>query len=316
MMKKHHYVATGIILMLLLPTLATTILTVKAYDYGHGYASNLYTTNWIQYADHAEQVWTAFTQIANLFEQAGTAYYWFEEYQAWVPCGPAYGEVNNWGHTANQGAVYGQITHDNSEHSVFSTALYVGHGGTLGFYGHSNDPNNPNNPPNPYASFEDIRSLMTSQSSAAFQFVLMWVCLGINTFPAGSSTAWNPLWWSNPPSYPPYTWVGFEDFSPWLYEGMGTYGPYGQENIYRYWLVFFYYYALSGNSIMTALNYASAATGFGSFGSSILGVGYESYWPYHMSIQGVEFHPGYYPGRMAVAGNPLGTYLPTEFYME
>lgn len=296
-----------------------TIPLAKAYDYGYGYSCNLYTTNWIQYGDHAEQVWTAFSQIATLIENMGSAYRWNEVYQGWEYIGPVFGELNNWGSSAYPNNVYNQIYHDNIEHPAFSSVLYVGHGGTQGFYVHSDDPDNQNNPPDPYVSFnsgyENIRSYMTDQQSAAFQFVFMWVCLGGNSSPDGSPSAWNPLWWSDPPSYPAYTWIGFDNFSPWLSEGMGTYGAYGQENIYRYWLVFFYYYATRGYySIMSALNLASVATGFSNYGSSILGAGYESYWPYHQVIQGIHIYPGNYPGNMHVAGDPYNTIFPNSYF--
>ncbi|MEM2098148.1 MAG: hypothetical protein QXU99_00165 [Candidatus Bathyarchaeia archaeon] len=171
---------------------------------------------------------------------------------------------------------------------------------------HSDGPNNASNPPTPYATFADITSHV--QSSPAHRFAFMWACMGGENSPQGSPSAWNPLYWSNPSTYGPYTWIGFDGVSPWLIDGMGTYGAYGQENIYRYWLVFFYYFALQdGNSVMDALDAASVATGFSNYGSSILGTGtYQTYWPYNDT---------WGSGKMHVAGNPLGTYLPTVSYL-
>ena len=132
----------------------------------------------------------------------------------------------------------------------------------------------------------------------------MWVCSGANDPPEGSPSAWNP-YWSNPPAYGPYTWIGFENASPWLIDDMGT-----ENNIYQYWLVFFYYYALiDENSVMDALDLASQATGFQNYGNSILGTGYETWLPWPPG-------PDYFSGRMYVCGDPLGTYLPQDEYIE
>lgn len=144
--------------------------------------------------------------------------------------GYTYGENENWGSSTSNYLVLGQIDHDIAYHSDFSTVLYVGHGTADGFYGYSSG----GTPDLIY--FDDIQS--HTESSAAHQFVFMWVCSGGNNSPDGSPTAWNPLWWSYPPSYPPYTWIGFDDASPWLIDSMNA------NNIYQYWLVFFYYFAL------------------------------------------------------------------------
>lgn len=82
-------------------------------------------------------------------------------------------------------------------------------------------------------------------------------------------------------------------------------------NTFQNWLVFFYYYALSGSySVMDALNLASQATGFQDFGSSVLGGSgrYWSYWPYPPQGPRTE------TGQMHVAGNPFNTYLPKDIY--
>jgi hypothetical protein len=135
--------------------------------------------------------------------------------------------------------------------------------------------------------------------------------MGGNSAPAGSPTAWNPLWWSNPPAYSPYTWIGFNDVSPWLIDQISP------GNTFKNWLVFFYYYVLNGgNSVMAALNLASQATGFANFASSPLGAS-ERYWTYYPYNHPPYYNQsGWWTGRMNVCGNPFGTYLPTVFYME
>jgi len=291
--------ATCVLLLLLSTILITTIPAAKAYDYDWFFASNEYTTNWLQYNDEAEHTWTAFTQIANLFVQKRIYVYY---YGYWFDGGPSYGELNNWGSSRTPWDVYAQIDHDITHHPLFSTVLYVGHGGPDGFYVHTDYPNDPYHTPD-LTSFNVIHS--HTQSSPAHQFVLMWVCMGGENSPQGSPSAWNPLWWSNPPAYPPYTWVGFDGMSPWLLDQM-TPG-----NIFRYWLVFFYYFALTGSySVMDALNLASWATGASDFASSVLGAygRYWSYWPYP------PLGPTTQTGRMHVAGDPFGTYLPRDVY--
>jgi hypothetical protein len=76
-------------------------------------------------------------------------------------------------------------------------------------------------------------------------------------------------------------------------------------NLYEHWLVFFYYYALLGNSVQTALDKASQQVGFQNFASTPLASGtYSTYGPYQPTA-------GWYSGQMHVLGNPTGTYLPS-----
>jgi hypothetical protein len=303
MMKKHRYVAASVILMTVLLTVmlpATIFRAVASYDDDERCASNLYTTNWLQWSNNAANTSLALSQIEYLFSQV---YIWAYEIQV-------YGEVWNWEYSEDPQDVYDRVGHDCNIHSCFSTVLYIGHGWSAGFLGHSDDPNNPDNPPD-LINFTEISSY--ADYSAAHQFVLMWVCLGGNNSPEGSPSAWNPLYWISPGSYPPYTWVGFDDASPWLCDSMGTSNPY--ENIFKYWLVWFYYFALGYDdwfydvSIMEALDKASVATDFDDFGSSILGTGnYSTYWPYNCAPYYNQ--SGWYSGQMHVAGDPFNTYLP------
>jgi hypothetical protein len=220
---------------------------------------------------------------------------------------PTYGEVINWGTSTNPDLVYGNIDHVNSEHSDFAAVLYVGYGTPYGFYGHSYDEEEPDLIYYEDNGDDDIES--HASSSPTHHFVFMWVCFAGDNSPYGCPTDWNPLYWSYPPAYGPYTWIGFEGASPWLIEWMGTVGDEDEPNLFKHWLVWFYYHALCPNvySVMEALNYASQDTGFDDYGSSILGMGYNTTWPYPPS--------GLYPGRMHVAGDQYGTYLPTDEYV-
>lgn len=297
-MNKNHYVAISIVLILLIlcGTLTATMPAVKAYDYDYGYASNLYTTNWLQYQDNAEQTATAFDIIEDLFSQYSI---WIYIYGQWYQGGPSYGEVQNWGSSAWPNDVYDQIDDDNTYHSEFSTVLHVGHGGPSGFYVHTNTPGDPYTAP-PLTSYAVIRS--HNEDFSAHQFVFMWVCMGLNYTIWGSPKAWNPLWWNNQDTLL-YTWVGFEDASPWMCDEMAP------GYIFRYWLVFFYYYALiDGNSITDALNYASQACEFSDFASSPLAEKnrYMTWWPYP------PMGPTWDTGKMHVLGRPSDTCLPTD----
>jgi hypothetical protein len=307
-MKKSRVTLSAILLLMLMLLASLPLLaTVKAYDYdyNYGYASNLYTTNWLQYNGEDQACATAFGQIENLFINI-PAYYWDDVYQWWFYYGSAYGQLKNWGSTETPSDVYARVVSANNYHSTLSTVLYVGHGGPSGFYGHTDYPNDYGITPD-LVSFAYIQSI----NGAAHKLAFMWVCNGGLNSPAGSPTAWNPLYWSNPPAYGPYTWIGFDYASPWLVDHMLTYGQNGQPNVFRYWLVFFYYYLLNGNSVMSALNQASYATGYANFGVSEL-ANYGTYWTYFPWDPAQQY---WYSGNMHVAGDPYGTYLPTTLYL-
>jgi hypothetical protein len=298
MEKKLSMAICIILLFMLSTTLGASIPIVNAYDYGYGCASSLYTTNWRQYQNNAEVTADAFNTIAGLFAEP-MVYMWLEGY-GWVPVYHVYGDVQNYGTATNPSLVFNRIDHVNSEHSEFATVLYVGHGTANGFYGYSLLGQEPDLIHYDDNYDDDIES--HTSSSPTHHFVLNWVCKGYDPFPYGSVTAWNPLWWSYPPAYGEYTWIGFEEASPWLIEHMNP------TNIYKYWLVFFYYFALHENdyTVMQALNYASIYTGFANYASSILATGFQTYWPYP------PHGPRHYDGSMEIAGDPLGTDLPTS----
>jgi len=109
-------------------------------------------------------------------------------------------------------------------------------------------------------------------TSGGLHFVFLWVCNNGNE--AGNATPYAhgaPYCWTNQPNlashdtdYPyydavhsGYCFIGFQDASVTLMEGMGTYNS--TENSYRYWLTFFYYYALNGCNVNDALYWASRA---------------------------------------------------------
>jgi hypothetical protein len=288
-MKKKLSIPICMVLLVILSTsFSASIPVVRAYDYDYGCASNLYTTNWLQYEDNAYWTSLALSQIEDLFAQQ-KVYHWMPGY-GWVLLGNIYGEVINWGSSTTSSIVLDRIDHDISEHYYFFTALYIGHGTAQGFYGHSDDPENPTNYPD-LISYDDIED--HTQASPDHRFAFMWVCSGGDNCPQGSPSAWNPLYWSDQSTYGPYVWIGFDRASPWLMEHMNA------NNIYKYWLVFFYHYALhfNGYSVSQALDHASQETGFLNYEMSILNDLIWTWWPY--SPQG----PKYFNGTMHVAGD-------------
>jgi hypothetical protein len=307
-MKKIHIANSVILMLILIATLSTTIkFTVKAYDNSYGYASNLYTTNWLSFTNgtmnSTEVTWTAFIQIANLFENAGHTWTWIPTYEWYLNIGPAYGEIKYWGAPTDD-EVYDQIDHDVEDHSDFSTALYLGHGGPSGFYGYTDYPNDPDIYPD-LIYYSNIESQL--DSSPTFQFAFNWVCFSGNDAPDGAPSSWNPMWWDDPSEYS-YTWIGFDNASPWIIDYMSS------QDTMKNWLVFFYYHALNGNSIMTSLDYASDYCNFDDFAATPLAQGsYKMYWPW--SELPPEDPEAWFSGEMHFEGNVTTTYLPTDFYI-
>jgi hypothetical protein len=295
-MKKKHYVATSIILtFLLLMTLDTAIPSVKAYEYGYGHGSDLFTTNWREIQSNAQYTSDAFDFIAGRF--AAPQIYVWNEWCGYYPIGPSWGRVENHGDATYWSTVSSSISYDLSYHSDFSAVLYIGHGTQDAFYEHGDNDNV--QPDLDY--YNDIHNL--NLYSSTYRLAFMWVCSGDN-YPYSSEYAWNPLALSDPNTYGPFTWIGFHDESPWLTESMNS------GNIYKNWLIFFYYFAtIPGNSISDALNIASYYTGFGYYSACILNTGFYTWnpWP-----------PGELPnnqtGRMVILGHPEYTILPLDEY--
>ena len=74
-----------------------------------------------------------------------------------------------------------------------------------------------------------------------------------------------------------YCFIGFDKASPRLSENLND------ENLFRYWLVFFYYYALNGYTINAALDEACERVGWDygwADGANVLKNGFSTYWPF------------------------------------
>jgi hypothetical protein len=159
------------------------------------------------------------------------------------------------------------------------------------------------------------------------RFVFLWVCQNTDVEGSSITSTHGPAYtWSNGaiqndgyndgyrhPTGANYAMIGWQDTNPWLTSYMGTSGPYpgnsGTPNIYKYFLVFFYYYALQGYnwySVNQALDLASYQTGYYNFGYATFAYpngGYWTSWPWP------PLGPTYAQGFMRVYGNG-NIYLP------
>jgi hypothetical protein len=293
MMKKKFAAILIVIISFAVITPITT--TVKADGYGTACA-DLYTTNWLQWEGNAAHTAYAFDYIYMfLYDQYGEDVH-------------LYDHLWDHGYSTTEDMVIGQIADANDNHD-FAVVQYHGHGGPIGFYGYTDSPFDYD----PVPADEGFLTYYTNISAVANsrnmeKFVFMWVCYSANDSPYGAPMAWNPQWWSNPSGM--YTFIGFIDASPWLRDSINA------NNYFSNWLVFFYYYATQPGpySIKDALDAASYATEETNFGNSLLGIGSEdwTYFPYDLPPS--YNTSGWWGGRMNVAGDPLGTYLPIGGY--
>ena len=163
-------------------------------------------------------------------------------------------------------------------------------------------------------------------------FVFLWVCQNADvegSYVGGSGLVHGMAYaWSNGaitndgyndgyryPDSANYALISWQDTSPWLTDYMGTSGPYpgnsGTPNIFKYFLVFFYYWALQGYnwySVNQALDLASYTTGYYNFAYATFAYpngGYWSYFPWDTNMSAATFAQGF----MRVYGNG-NIYLP------
>lgn len=300
---------------------------------GERYASVLYSTDWLMQDYELILINQAFSQIHNLYAEQGVwvlTWVWNEDYQEWFPVWtrhPMYDHLHNFRGMTTRTLVANQIIDIEANHPW----------GTVFYYGHMNVRN-------VGAPWPDYSYGFASQASQHAQtppptiwdsdhifpytinkhrFVFLWVCNNANCagnsnpVPHGMPYCWtrqanlSPNGYANPDSRP-YAFIGFQNFSVTLQEGMGTTGQYGQENIYKHWLVFFYYWALNGKTINQALHEASKNVGYtGGWNDPLnrLSQG----WHYTFS-GGPGGNPpaGPYWGKMRIYGNGA-IYIPQEW---
>lgn len=234
----------------------------QGYDYGYGRASVLYSTDWIMQSQDLSDVNTAFSSMYSQFNaHSGT-----------------YGHLKNYKSQTTWDNIRTQIQDIEAYHGS-STIFYYGHMGLRNVgnpwpdysYGIHVQANPADQSPQDTIWDTDVKQYTTGDN----HFVFLWVCNNGNT--AGSSTPYAhgaPYCWTNQilathyTDYPytdsahqTYCFIGFENASVTLMEGMGTYNS--TENSYRYWLTFFYYAALSrGDTVNQALDWASHAVNY------------------------------------------------------
>jgi hypothetical protein len=231
----------------------------QGYDYGTGRASAMFSTDWLMLSKDLTDVNNAFSTIYSLYNVQGV-----------------YGHLENYKSITTVANVVNQVqdleTHD------WSTIFYYGHmsmkavsGTPPGYdwpawsYGIHVQANPADQ--NPCDSIND--TTIWPYTYGGLHFVFLWVCNNGNF--AGSSMPYAhgaPYCWTDQyglsdngysdPDYRSYCFISFENASVTLTEGMGTYN--NTENSYRYWLTFFYYYALDqGYTIHDSLYWASRA---------------------------------------------------------
>lgn len=276
-MKKTRIATCALFVLLSILVSLFSIVPVKAD--GVNNASVLYSTDWLMQPEELNYIQWAFNDIYNLFaqQQIYYYYYWWPWYPWYVE--PVYGHLRNYKSQTSTSLVQGQIVDCEANHE-FSTAFYFGHMNlrSVGY-------------PYPWYSYgfrwqaaPDAGSANTVWDSDVYysptvdnhHFVFLWVCNNGNVGGAENPLYGMPICWTrhnlsldgygdpNIPGDPDgsgYSFIGFQEASPTLSEDMIVGGPHGT-NKFKHWLVFFYYYALSGYSVHDALWWASWAAGY------------------------------------------------------
>jgi hypothetical protein len=309
--------------MLSFSVLATTLPSIKAD--GGWFASDLYSTQWLMTDQELNNITQAFDQIYNLFAQRRVYQLIYWPNYGWVywPVAYTYGHLRNYKFQTTSELVTQQITHCESYHE-FSTVFY---------YGHMNFQNVGLPWPEYSYGFREQAAPLAQSANTVWdtsiydatyptashnnhKFVFLWVCHNGNTNGYVPPVHGMPRCWTQQPnlswdgygdpSLPggpdsrPYCFIGFKNASAMFSDEMGRSGPYGPQ-IYKYWAVFFYYYALNGYTINAALDQASINVGFTYGwldGDNPLSQGHDYYW-----AGGGGIGAGDYWGKMYIFGN-------------
>ncbi len=311
-------------MLLFLTSLAASLFTVtaKAYyghDEGYGSASEIYASRWDQTDDELMRSQWVCRDIYDIFYDKG---YW--EYAGMIedPYNPGqwiptyrwhyiYGRLyNNFGDGTTMSRMLSEADHCRYNHD-FAAVFHFGHApgyfagdGTLhrGVY-----PDAPQHQPQPPTGIYDKDIYPYTGSNHYFQFI--WTCGSANKiggfdsygYASGLPFAWTHRangslsedgyanGWS---SGGDYCFLGFENYSKPLSEWINP------ENSYRHWLVFFYYYAVTGGrTVRNALDEASQQIGVEDFADEELELytGYDYYDPRFPEVPN-------WPSRLCVYG--------------
>lgn len=252
---------------------------IRAYDYGYGHASIIYTSQWNQTDDELMRAEWACNDIYNLFASRGyweiVGWYWDEIYQTWLPIYEwkyVYGHVENYHAGIYEWRVQTLVQHCEQDHPT-TAIFYHGHGGkvniTNNIYGpyryfiYEQAPQQGYYPPPWHPKTVDDWQDIYPYTANNHRFVFLWACAQgdevggyVSGYHRGMPYAWSHRSSLSQDGYASpdtgnYVFIGFENMSRRL-----SYWP-TANNSYKYWLVFFYYFALNGYSIKDALDEAS-----------------------------------------------------------
>ena len=276
----------------------------QGFDTGGGRASVLYSTDWLMLSKDLSEVSTAFSSMYEQFD-ANSIYHHLWNYKS----------KTTWNGVRSQ--IQDCESHD------WATVFYYGHMNLTSIgnppvpsYGIRVQANPADQNPADVIWDTDVKPYT---NTGKHHFVFLWVCnngnLAGSSWPTdhGAPYCWTDQenlashdedlpyleWPFTDPVHPTYCFIGFEGASPTLMDGMGTY--YETENTYRNWLVFFYYYALNGYNVNSALHLASQAVNL-QYGwedpANRLRTGYIYAWS-----GGDWLQFGHFEGRMRIYGN-------------
>jgi hypothetical protein len=299
-LEKRKAVSIAVISLLLSLTLcgSTPIAPVKAT--GGVCASILYGSQWGQTEEEWNEAWTAVCLMYDFFEPQWHPYY-----------GQVYDHLKNYYAQITESLVRSEAAHC-EDYQMYATVFYHGHGGKT------------TNPPHRYFIYEqgpspdhvdDYQDIYPFTKDKHY-FVFLWACAQGNE--VGHSTPkvhGMPYSWTHrynldldgykPPNSGDYCFIGFENVSRplsyWIEGGK-----------YRYWLVFFYYFALTPfyygpYTINEALDAASQVMWDKDFDET------ELYRGYTVHVPGPPPMGGDWESKMHVYGNG-DNYLPVGWW--
>jgi hypothetical protein len=326
--------ATALVLALITAEVSFGIAYAnEGYEYDYGAASTLYGSKWQQRTWDITYLQYALGDIYDQFAAQGNYevvdWYWDENYQVWFPI---YEWVADYGQllSYDQNWYWSTMTYkiQNAENDAYhSTAevFYYGHMGmqlipgtsTYRFAFHESGEQTGSEPSKIWDN------MVYSYTNDNYDFALLWVCNNANAIGGTSPAIYGmPYCWFHrtlgSSGYSPGDggsdcFISFTGASPCIGDGMGTYNQNG-ENLYKHWLVFFYYFALNGYSIKGALEQASYMVGYNNYwldSNNRLSQGWAYMFPGWVGGNEPPDWPdaGNYTGQMLVYGN-ANIYLP------
>ena len=311
-MKKIRTAIYSFLLVLSFIFSALTIPLSTGYDLGVHDASVFYSTQYLMQPTELDEIHYALQQVRNMFSQQQIIYF--------LPTSPpfplyaesVYGHLENFEAQTTASLLTSQIVDCEVNHE-FSTVFYYGHQNMRGVglpwpersYGFVEQAA-------PDADPETVGTIWDSDIYYAptvdnHHFIFLWTCNSGNTAGSLDPLHGMPISWTrqnlstdgyHDPDESSYCFISFQNHSATFIENLGV-----PNQIYKYWMVFFYYYALQLQySINDALDYASYAVGYDGGWSDpdnrLSGDGYPYLW-----YGGGNLTEGGYWGKMRIYGN-------------